>query len=401
MNDEDILHVYSIEADWLLVRVGSGSGHLGFVPKNYCEPLDESAEIEVADAAEGEANVEYQRQQDVEVAQQREVAERQRQLKLKDKVETWSIAEMDGKKKKKGSLGVGNGAVFFAASDTDKVSFLIPLMTTADLKKMTPVKQYAITELGVVSQPSSKTLELSFSTLPQPLLFNCGDSSTVSAIIAKLESSKSAAGEALEMAAADLGAADSGEERGDFETAAAQPKEVRFASSPTGPARGTTTATALYDFDAQGEDELSVQEHELVTIIDKSDDEWWSVRNASGQEGVVPAQYVQLNDGSAQTSEAYENGDDVADDDGRSVRAAEQEAAAAAALDAERQRERERKAEQRRAIEKAARDKQRQEEEDRRYALEVEEKEKGKSERKERRRQDEARAQREAEAEER
>jgi hypothetical protein len=44
----------------------------------------------------------------------------QRQLKLKDKVETWSISEMDGRKKKKGTLGVGNGAVFFA-SESDKV----------------------------------------------------------------------------------------------------------------------------------------------------------------------------------------------------------------------------------------------------------------------------------------
>lgn len=120
MAEDAILHVYSIEEDWLLVRVDSGPPQLGFVPKNHCEALDESAEVGVADAADGEAEVEAQRQQEAEVAQHREVAERQRQLKLKDKVETWGIAEMDGKKKKKGTLGVGNGAVFFA-SDTDKV----------------------------------------------------------------------------------------------------------------------------------------------------------------------------------------------------------------------------------------------------------------------------------------
>ena len=37
-------------------------------------------------------------------------------------VETWSISEVDKKgKKKKGTLGVGNGAMFFA-SESDKVS---------------------------------------------------------------------------------------------------------------------------------------------------------------------------------------------------------------------------------------------------------------------------------------
>jgi len=266
---------------------------------------------------------------------------------------------------------------------------------------MTPVKQYPITELGVVSQPSSKNLSLTFSTLAEPLLFHCGDSSTASAIIAKLESSKAAAGEALEMAAAESrGAADSGEEHDEYEApiATGAGKAVRWAPAPTTPTENAETATVMYDFVAQGEDELSVTEHELVTIIDKENDEWWSVKNATGREGVVPAQYVQLNDGSASAqAAAADDGYDSED----VTRRAEDEAAAAAAVQIERTRERERKAEQRRAIEKAARDKQRQEEEDRQYALEVEEKEKAKAERREKRRQEETRAQREAEAEKR
>ena len=41
-------------------------------------------------------------------------------------VETWSVSEVDKKgKKKKGTLGVGNGAMFFA-SESDKVSTLCP-----------------------------------------------------------------------------------------------------------------------------------------------------------------------------------------------------------------------------------------------------------------------------------
>ena len=264
---------------------------------------------------------------------------------------------------------------------------------------MTPVKQYPITELGVVTQPTSKNLELNFSALTEPLLFHCGDSSTASAIIAKLESSKAAAGEALEMAAAESrpGAADSGEEHDDDDEAVpagAPPKAVRWASSPTSPSANASTALVLYDFDAQGEDELSVRENEAVSIVDRENDEWWTVRNASGEEGVVPAQYVQIRDGAAPASA---NGDD----EGNMSHHAEEEAAAAAAVQSDRQRERERNAEERRAIEKASRDKQRQEEEDRQYAQEVEGKERAKAERRERRRQEEVRESREAEAEKR
>lgn len=117
MDEDQQLYVFSAEEDWLLVRVEGGAETLGFVPRNYCEAVDESTGVVVEDAAEGAAEVEASRAADAEAAQQREL---QRQLKLKDKVETWSISEMDGRKKKKGTLGVGNGAVFFA-SESDKV----------------------------------------------------------------------------------------------------------------------------------------------------------------------------------------------------------------------------------------------------------------------------------------
>ncbi len=134
ISEEAVLWVYSVEEDWLLVRIESGTKHLGFVPRTYCEPMDESAEVGIADAAEGEADVEAYRQQEAEAAQQREVTKRQRQMILKDKVETWSISEMDGKKKKKGTLGVGNGAVFFA-SDTDKVRQGVYIRKQTDLRR--------------------------------------------------------------------------------------------------------------------------------------------------------------------------------------------------------------------------------------------------------------------------
>jgi hypothetical protein len=53
-------------------------------------------------------------------------------------------------------------------------------------------------------------------------------------------------------------------------------------------------AVALYDFQAQGDDELTVAEGDTLWIIEQDGDEWWKCRNAEGNEGVVPASYVEV-----------------------------------------------------------------------------------------------------------
>lgn len=57
---------------------------------------------------------------------------------------------------------------------------------------------------------------------------------------------------------------------------------------------GETFATALYDFTADGEDELSVTEGERLTVLERDGDEWWKCRNTKGAEGVVPASYLEV-----------------------------------------------------------------------------------------------------------
>lgn len=261
---------------------------------------------------------------------------------------------------------------------------------------MTPVKQYSITELAQVSQPSSKNLELTFSNLPQPLVFHCGSSDVAAAILAKLESSKAAAGEALEMVEAATHAVSDEED----EAQMAEPKAVRWAEPEprAAPAAngGGESAKVLYDFDAQGEDELTVKENDVITVMDKENDEWWLVRNSRGQEGVVPAQYVEIGDVSAAAAGGAEY-----DEEEDERRREEDEAAAAAALEAERQRDQQRKAEQRRAIERAAREKQQQEEHDRRLAELIEQEEAEKAAKHAAKRDEAARRQREREAEQR
>jgi hypothetical protein len=190
------------------------------------------------------------------------------------------------------------------------------------------VQQFPIQQLTKFSSPSSKTLLLGFTTASEPLEFHTSSKDITEAILAKLESSKQIAGPGSGSTAAErevgglhrgtaVPAEDSDEQTYTSPTSAAA-KAVRWAepssaSLPPPPmhhSRTTSatsvpkaasaasvqvTATALYDFDAQGDDELPIAEGEILTVIDKSNDDWWTVKNSRGKQGVVPAQYVELN----------------------------------------------------------------------------------------------------------
>lgn len=296
-----------------------------------------------------------------------------------------------------------------------------------------PVKQYPITDVLSVSQPSSKTLSLSLSTLAEPLQFHCGSSDTAHAILAKLEQSKAAAGEALELLNEEQAhAASSEDEAAEPEAEAeaeavaqpepkraaqpaftplpppshpsraisaasnnSEPKGVRFAE-PEEPAQENEAATVLYDFDAAGDDELTVKENDTVTIVDKENDEWWLVKDASGQQGVVPAAYLQLNDGSAAPAPSTF----AAEQDDEEEREAEAQAhaqARAARQESEHQRQLAAE-EERRRIQAAAEARRMQEEEDRQLAYQIEEEQRERAARKALRRQEEERRRREEEA---
>lgn len=71
--------------------------------------------------------------------------------------------------------------------------------------------------------------------------------------------------------------------------------------APPAPAASSSSdgkkATAAYDFTAAGADEISMVEGEDLWVLDDSSDDWWRVRNARGEEGEVPATYVELAEG--------------------------------------------------------------------------------------------------------
>ena len=178
-----------------------------------------------------------------------------------------SPQELDTKKRRRkarGTLGIGNGALFFA-TDTNGES----------------VPQIEITHIQSAEIEKGKYVVLGLSAAAHVdqdmLLFHVGSKSAGDAILAKIEASKQAVGGVSRAAATS-------------------------APAPAQPARGAAAdakdehdvVVVLYDFEAQGDDELSVSEHDQLVLLEKENDEWWKLQNAAGKVGVVPAAYVEI-----------------------------------------------------------------------------------------------------------
>ena len=133
---------------------------------------------------------------------------------------------------------------------------------------------------------------------PASLHFNAGSKDTAEAIVKKLETSKQlsapppeglqepitppdrprSAGKTVHFNAAPAIIPDQGE------------SEEEWAEADYDP----NAAVVLYDFTADGEDELTVAEGEDLIVLERDSDDWWKVRNSKGREGVVPASYVEV-----------------------------------------------------------------------------------------------------------
>ena len=64
---------------------------------------------------------------------------------------------------------------------------------------------------------------------------------------------------------------------------------------------------ALYPYAATAEDELTIRENEQLTLVEDEYEGWVRARNASGQEGLVPATYVQITAAAAPSHGQHEH----------------------------------------------------------------------------------------------
>ncbi|GBE79439.1 hypothetical protein SCP_0206380 [Sparassis crispa] len=301
VKEDEILLVFDKDDDWLLVQSQANEGKVGYVPGNYVEEttgeeqpttavIPSIPHIVVPPSPPRPVSVYIDPADRVAAAPKAQA----------DDIQTWSVSEVDKKgKKKKGTLGVGNGAVFFA-SESDK----------------TPVQKWQTSAIQSVKLEKSKHVHIEIGGDESVNLhFHAGSKDVGEAIIAKLESSRLLSAPPRPSVSAE-------EEPEPERLRSAAQKAVHFDAAapeiipPREPsedgeeedalhenaaelsAENSDMAVALYDFTADGVDELSVQEGESLIVIERDSDEWWKCRNASGAEGVVPASYVETVAGS-------------------------------------------------------------------------------------------------------
>ncbi|KAG8727632.1 cytoskeletal protein binding protein, partial [Ceratobasidium sp. 428] len=127
ITEDELLSVYEQEAEWWLVKSREPGGKAGYVPASYVElagPEGKDNAVVVAPARTVPASTPrslYSHPTNLVTASHAQARH--------NPVLTWSrvfILDEKGKKKrdkkKPGTLGVGNGAIFFA-SDLDKVNY--------------------------------------------------------------------------------------------------------------------------------------------------------------------------------------------------------------------------------------------------------------------------------------
>lgn len=311
IKEDEILMVFDREEDWILVQSKEG-GKAGFVPGNYVEettgmestptPASAASQIIIPPSPEPPA-----RPLSVYVDPADRVALSKAQARVSDEIKTWSVSEVDKKgKKKKGTLGIGSGSLFFA-SEADK----------------TPVQKWQISDVEDISVEKNKHVHIGMGgPNATKLHFNVGSRDTADAVVEKLETSRT-------LASAEQHGIISPPPRSDVSSPVKKNGvSVRFAEESPAiiPPRESSEeeeeeaeeggqgtddgepAVALYDFEGTGSDELTVQEGERLWIIEKEGEEWWKCRNEHGIDGVVPASYLESTGGASVTTEPENDG---------------------------------------------------------------------------------------------
>ncbi|KAH7916094.1 hypothetical protein BJ138DRAFT_996415 [Hygrophoropsis aurantiaca] len=373
IKEDEVLLVFDHEGDWILVQSQQEGGKAGFVPATYVEETSGEEEPEqpnipqiiIPPSPEPRARP---------ISTYVDPADRVAQASAKaqaDDIKTWAVSEVDKKgKKKKGTLGIGNGAVFFA-SESDK----------------TPVQKWQTSDIESINVEKNKHVHIELGGANATKLhFNAGSKDTAEAVVAKLESSKGLSlaptrpsqdisrdqmrtpspslvnpetrspskknGASVHFAEESPAiipprdSSDDGEEEAEEE-----PIEAGSAGNGDTEELDGESAIALYDFEGTSADELTVQEGEQLIIIEKEGEEWWKCRNEHGVEGVVPASYLESSALARSTSPSSLSAHRVDDD--------------AAAREEEERLEAERLEEERIARERAEKDRKKKEQEQR------------------------------------
>ncbi|GAN10569.1 cell wall organization and biogenesis-related protein [Mucor ambiguus] len=295
------------DPDWFLVK--SSKGEIGLAPSNYVQDADDHFE-------EAQEQQQVQQQDPIPtppVVTQASMAPPAVQPILShttgsttatrevivDDAQSWNVHEYDAAKKKKkkgkGSLFVGNGMICYG-SETDK---------------SLPVQQYPILDVTKYLY-DGKNLHIEIDGAKQAVLdLQASSKSEAKAILVKISDSTRAAQmsnthlslSSQKQIAAPAPAIPPMTSSSSYEIASPSPQphhdqheqdqEEEEEESNCVPKWGIS----IYSFQAEGGDELSVEENEQIYVLDyERTDGWWRVQKVDGDVGLVPSSYVQFDD---------------------------------------------------------------------------------------------------------
>lgn len=190
---------------------------------------------------------------------------------MNDEARTWSVHEYNPEKKKrkkaKGVLTVGNGMIIYE-SDSDK---------------STPAQQYHVLDISKYLLDTKNVHIEIIGGHPIVFDFQAASKSEAKAILVKITDSRTAAAKYE-----------------DSQRPPSPPREISVPqdeAKPHSPNCEPKWGIVLFNFDADGGNELSVREHDQVLITDYvSSDEWWNVEYSDQRSGIVPSSYLQFHE---------------------------------------------------------------------------------------------------------
>ncbi|KAG9041887.1 cytoskeletal protein binding protein [Tulasnella sp. UAMH 9824] len=209
-----------------------------------------------------------------------------------DLMRTWSVSKIDrgSSRKKTGTLSIGRGSIFFACK-TDKTPVQQwPLWAVLGASINMHTREQVDLDVLDPSKGLSLTFRARFRHEATDILHKVLHSSPWT-----LSRGKSPPPPKSSEAVASIGTA---AVKSSIPSAPNQhpflPHPSHFDLAPSPLRSRGIVVVAMYGFDADGDDELTVKEGEKLTVVDKEEsDERWKCRNSKGKEGVVPASYLE------------------------------------------------------------------------------------------------------------
>ncbi|ORX52418.1 hypothetical protein DM01DRAFT_1384111 [Hesseltinella vesiculosa] len=290
------------DPDWFLVKLDTGD--LGLVPSNYVQDIDEDAPAPAAPAVDPTpppAPVTITPPQPTvqptlataspSTPTRGTPVSSPKVLDVDDEAQSWTVNVYDvakkKKKKSKGNLLVGNGLLCFG-SETDKAS---------------PVQQYEILDVDKYLM-DSKVLHIEINGAQSAVLdLQASSKSEAKAIINKISESRQLA----QRAGTHVKSTSQSNARIAPPSATlppptnGRPSAAAVAAadrSPSPPLMHPRPAIALFDFQAEGGEELSVKENEEILVTNyRRDDGWWHIQSmVDYNHGIIPKDYIQFTD---------------------------------------------------------------------------------------------------------